>query len=259
MGGSEYWLGQQFSGLYGAFSPTLTLTKGELLSGDVITFNIGDLSEGSPGWLSQSFSLDSMDLRFEVDFNDDGLWVPVGQPRFEIIGNLPSHLRIVAPSVVRPGETVVLRVNVEDQYFNEASSGPLKLVAKLDGVEVSRARSVAGNPGRFIFPPFAAPSENRAPNYIEVSSVDGDFIGYSNPMMVRPASSPKLFWGEMHGHEGYTDGNGTPDWYLSYAKDVAFLDYASLTGHDNMLSELHFRDVFRATREYNKPDEAFGE
>lgn len=256
--GPQRWYGQQFTSLYGAFTPTLTLTKGRIEPGETITFHIGDKSGGAPGWLTQSFSLDSMDLKFEADFENDGLWVPIAQPRFRVIGNEPHHLRIVAPSVVRPGEPVSLRVNVEDQYFNEASSGPIELIASIDGREVGRSKPVGGNPGRFLFPAFDAPVDARdAPYYLDVVSIDDRFSGQSNPMMVRAAPAPKLFWGEMHGHEAYTDGNGTPDWYLSYAKDVAFLDYASLTGHDVMLSELHFRDIFRATREFNDPEDGF--
>ncbi len=256
--GREHWFGQQFTSLFGAYTPSLTMKGGRLEPGDTIRFHIGDTKGGSPGWLTQSFTNDAMDLRFEVDFEGDGLWVPVAQPRFQVIGSEPDHLRVIAPSVVRPGEAVALRLNVEDQYFNEASSGPAELIAMLDGVEVARAKPVEGNPGKFLFPTFKAPSAPRqAPYYIDVVSVDDVYKGRSNPMMVRDESTPKLYWGELHGHEAYTDANGTPDWYMSYAKDVAFLDFASLTGHDAMLSEVHFRDILRATRQYHAPEQGF--
>lgn len=253
--GPEYWLGQQFSSLFGAYTPSLTVTSGRLEPGDTMRITLGDTSGGSPGWLAQSFSLDAMDLRFEVDFEGDGLWVPVAQPRFRVTGTDAHHLRVVAPSVARPGESIELRVNVEDRYFNEAVRGPGELVAYLDDREVSRARSVADVPGRFVFPAIEAPPSD-APLYFTVRDTEGRLEGRSNPVVIR-ASGPKLYWGETHGHEGYTDGNGTPDWYLGYARDVAFLDFASLTGHDLMLSELHFRDVLRATREFNDPARGF--
>lgn len=256
--GPEYWFGQQFSSLMGAYTRSVSLIEGSLQPGDTITMTIGDRSQGSPGWLAQSFTLDSMDFRVEVDFDGKGLWVPVAQPRFEVVGGTPSHLRVIAPSVIYPGEKLQLRVNVEDQYFNEASSGPAKLIAYLDGKAVAETGPVDGVPGRFIFPPVSvSDSVREEPVYLQVRCEDGRLMATSNPVMVRPPGSQRLYWGEMHGHEGYTDGNGTTDWYMDYARNVAFLDFATLTGHDLMLSELHFRDVLRATRENNDPEGGF--
>jgi hypothetical protein len=256
--GPEYWFGQQFSSLFGAWTRSISVVDGSLESGDKLTITIGDTSGGSPGWLAQSFTNDAMDFRIEVDFDGSGLWVPVAQPRFQVVGSAPHHLRVIAPTVVHPGEPLRLRVNVEDEFFNEASRGPDELVASLDGRELARARPETGHPGRFLFPPITAPAEAREePLYIEVSSADGGLSGTSNPVMVLPPTAARVYWGELHGHEGYTDGNGTPEWYLGYARDVAFLDFASLTGHDVMLSELHFRDVLRVTREFNDPDSGF--
>lgn len=256
--GPEYWFGQQFSALGGAWTRSVAVLDGTLEPGDTVTLTIGDRSAGSPGWLVQSSTIDTMDLRLEVDFEGDGVFVPVAQPRFRVVGAEPHHLRVVAPSVVRPGESVALRVNVEDRYFNEAATGPDELIAFLDGTEVARAAPLDGVPGRFHFPSLPVPADTgRAPLYYEVRDGAATLLGVSNPVVVRPAGEPRLFWGETHGHEGYTDGNGTPEWYLGYARDVAFLDFAALTGHDLMLSELHFRDVLRVTREFNDPARGF--
>ena len=62
----------------------------------------------------------------------------------------------------------------------------------------------------------------------------------------------QVYWGELHGHEGYTDGSGSAEWFLRYARDVAMLDFAALTGHDLMMSEVFQRDVQRATRKYHE-------
>jgi hypothetical protein len=256
--GPAFWFGQMFTALRGAYTRSVSVIEGSLEPGDTVTLTIGDRSQGSPGWLAQSFTIDSMDFRFEVDFDGDGLWVPVAQPRFEVIGTTHNHLRVIAPSVVYPGEALQLRVNVEDAYFNEASSGPDKLIVYLDGEVAAETGPVEGIPGRFLFPPIVvSESVREEPVYLEVRSEDGRLAATSNPVMVRPAGTQKLYWGEMHGHEGYTDGNGTPDWYMDYARNVAFLDFATLTGHDLMLSELHFRDVLRATREHNDPAGGF--
>jgi hypothetical protein len=44
---------------------------------------------------------------------------------------------------------------------------------------------------------------------------------------------PRVFWGDLHGHSGLSDGTGIPDDYFRYARDVAHLDIAALTDHDH--------------------------
>ncbi len=254
---SRVWFGNAFTGLSGGNRPMIVLKEGRLEPGDVISFTFGDRSEGSPGWMIQSFTNDAMDLRFETDFNGDGAFVAIGQPRFRVYGNHASHVRAVAPSVVRPGEAFTVRASVEDHYFNRAAIETPRVLELWQGENrLARTRAKRGDPATFIFDDVTPQATEGEPLWLEVRSTDGTIRGMTNPIVPK-AEGPRLYWGELHGHEGYTDANGSPEWYMQYAKDVAFLDFASLTGHDLMLSEVHYRHNELATQVFNVPDEGF--
>ncbi len=42
----------------------------------------------------------------------------------------------------------------------------------------------------------------------------------------------RVYWGDVHGHTDFSDGNVTIDEYLTYARDVARLDFVIVTDHD---------------------------
>jgi hypothetical protein len=42
----------------------------------------------------------------------------------------------------------------------------------------------------------------------------------------------RLYWGDVHTHTNLSDGKGTPEQILTYARDVAHLDFVILSDHD---------------------------
>jgi len=60
----------------------------------------------------------------------------------------------------------------------------------------------------------------------------GGIEGAANPLVVS-ATLPRVYWGDLHGHSGLSDGTGTPEDYYLYARDIAALDVAVLTDHDH--------------------------
>ncbi len=255
--GSRIWLGGAFTGLSGGNRPMITVSEGRLEPGDRVRFVLGETSGGSPGWLVQSFTNDAMDLRFEIDFNGDGVFVPVAQPRFQVDGKTASHIRVVAPSVIRPGEPFTVRASVEDEYFNRAALGVPKSLLLWNGPDIiKRSGPIRGDRAVFHFEDVVVDTDPDKPLYLRVTDTTGGYSGTSNPVVTR-TTGPRLYWGELHGHEGYTDANGTPEWYLNFAKNVAFLDFASLTGHDIMLSEVHFRHNFLVSDAFDVPQDGF--
>jgi len=239
----------------GAPRPIVTLIEGELMAGDTVTFVLGDTTGGGPGLLLQNATTDAFNLRFEIDPEDAGRsWIPIAEPRFDVRGTTPSHIRVVAPTTVRPGESFSVRASVEDKYFNRAIDGPIELTLLLDGKRVGTTRHIASDPAVFHFEGIKLPRGRKGPVVYEVRDDSGALRGRSNPVNAIGPDDPHVYWGDLHSHEGYTDGTGTAEWVMNYAKNVAFLDFFSLTGHDLMMSELHQRDVQRATEKYHTPN-----
>ncbi len=51
--------------------------------------------------------------------------------------------------------------------------------------------------------------------------------------VVRPAVAQyNVYWGDMHGHTGISDGKGSLDDYFTHARDVAKLDFVVVSDHD---------------------------
>ncbi len=60
----------------------------------------------------------------------------------------------------------------------------------------------------------------------------GEVLAESNPLLVE-AKVARVRWGDFHGHSNLSDGTGTPDEFLRYARDDAGLDAVALTDHDH--------------------------
>ncbi len=253
--GMEYW-NAVWGNLYppGLARPTVTVVGGALEEGDTITLVIGDRSGGSPGLLLQTAAIDVMPLRVELSLSGTPFeYLPVGEPHFSIHGTEPHHLRLVGPTTVRPGERFTVRAAVEDVHFNRAVGGPDRLLLFNGDEQIAEARPVEGNPAIFHFEELLLPEGAAEPLYLRVSDPEGTMQAISNPIVPISPDEPKLYWGQLHGHEAYTDGSGTAEWYMRYARDVGFLDFAALSAHDTMISEFHLRDVLRATEKYHEP------
>jgi hypothetical protein len=252
--GMEYW-NAVWGSLYppGLARPTVTVVEGTLTEGDTITFVLGDRAQGSPGLLVRSTAIDVQPIR--VELSPTGLpfeYVPIAEPRFRVGGGPPHHIRVVAPTTVREGDAFTVRAAVEDLYANRAEGGPDTLILMHSDDELARARAVAGDPAIFHFSGVGFPDRHEGPLVLSARDAAGSLHGSSNPVVQVSSDEPLIYWGQVHGHENYTDGSGTAEWYMRYARDVGFLDFASLSSHDIMISELHLRDVLRATAKYHQ-------
>jgi len=254
--GYRAWYGNNFTGLSGGHTPHVIIKRGNLEKGDRLEFVFGDRSGGGPGWMIQSMSGEA-ELRIEVDFRADGVFVPIGQPRFMVVGNDADHIRVVAPTVAHAGDRFLVKASVEDRFYNRAGNPPESLVLWRDDAKIAEAGPVDNDPATFHFENISLPKDQQAPAYFRVTAPDPSLYGESNPVIPTPDDQPYVYWGELHGHGGYTDANCSPQWYMNYAKNVAFLDFASHTDHDIFLSEVHFRDIFRVNEAFHSPEEGF--
>jgi len=50
-----------------------------------------------------------------------------------------------------------------------------------------------------------------------------------------PVPSVDVYFGDLHSHTSYSDGQGTPEEAYEYARDVAKLDFLAITDHDHLM------------------------
>ncbi len=66
----------------------------------------------------------------------------------------------------------------------------------------------------------------------QTDPVESNFVEIRNEILhVYQERNLKIFWGDLHGHTGFSDGYGLPDEYFSTARYKNDLDFAAITDH----------------------------
>ncbi len=229
--------------------PSLRVTSGALKQGDKVTITIGDTARGGPGYRPPTREAEEFPLMVGADFTGDGTIIPASRIAPPVFGDAAMFINAVAPSVVAVNEAFAVRLRVEDQYWNPAKFEGGKFNVRLNGKPVGEI-NVAANKYTGQLDGVKIPLEGGYK--FEVVSADGRLAGKSNPVLVERNPQQRIYWGELHGHSGWEEGVGTVPHYYEYARDVAFLDFASLTGHDSFLSQKGWDEIRRETEKANR-------
>jgi len=201
----------------------------ELREGEQVRIHYG---AGPAGATVDRFADAEARLWIAVDGDGDGMRrVLPDSPRVEVHAGPPAQLRVLLPGVVRPGETVPVRVSVLDR---EGSRG----VAYAGEITLEGAAPVLELPDRVTLAPGAGgvalvEGLAREPGVARITARTAEGLeAESNPLLVS-AEGPRILWGDLHGHSSLSDGTGSPEDYYRYARDVAGLDVSALTDHDH--------------------------
>ncbi len=239
----------------------ITVEHGTLQAGDTIEVVFGDTTGGSPGFRAQTYEEGAFHLFITVDAEGDGLFREMpSPPSFPVVGGAPTRVALIAPAVVRPGETFSVLARLEDDFHNLATRGYGETLAL-------RGEGITGLPDRLTWP-----EADRALHWIHGLQCDEEGVFYcfaedgvsgvngnSTPIKCA-ATGPRLFWGDIHGHSRLMDGSGTPDENFTYARDVARLDFFSLSDHvdlDDAMCERSNPEQWQCfvdgTKKYHEP------
>ena len=229
--------------------PALRVTSGALKQGDKVIITLGDTSRGSPGYRPPTRDAEEFPLSVVVDFTGDGTMIPAARVAPPVFGDAAMFINAVVPSVVAVNEAFSVRLRVEDQYWNPAKFGGGKFNVRLNGKPVGEI-NVAANKYTGQLDGVKIPLEGGYK--FDVTSADGRLSGKSNPVLVERNPQQRIYWGELHGHSGWEEGVGTVPRYYEFARDVAYLDFASLTGHDLFLSQKGWDEIRRETEKANR-------
>ncbi|MCP5110335.1 MAG: DUF3604 domain-containing protein, partial [bacterium] len=228
----------------------LRLSGATLREGDTITITFGDTSGGGPGLKLQDSSNDQVILHTLLDLEGKGVLLTPKWPSFEVLGREEvRYVNAVAPSVVEPDETFTLAVRAEDRSKNLSSAVTPALEVRLNGepfrqipqgspalVEIDDVR--IGKPGVYRF---------------TVRTKDGSLHRTSNPLRVESDPVTRVFWGETHGHTAFAEGQGSPDGYYKFGRDVARLDFLSLSEHDIWMDDREWKTLQEMVEKYRVP------
>jgi hypothetical protein len=168
---------------------------------------------------------------FSVDGDGDGVrGLLVDSPTVDVGPGPPAGLILTVPSVVRPGESLRLNVAAVDAVGDGWAPAEGEVALSLTGPAEAPAR-------------VSLTRRDRGRASVAMRAIDegtvrvearepGGITGAANPL-VASKTLPRVYWGDLHGHSGLSDGTGTPEDYFRYARDVAALDVAALTDHDH--------------------------
>ncbi|MBT8145239.1 MAG: DUF3604 domain-containing protein, partial [Gammaproteobacteria bacterium] len=241
------------SGPHGGFrapQPAIAfrLVEGELDRGSSVTITYGDQRQGGPGLRMPTFESVRMPLPLYVDLDGSGEWRSLPITPFITTGGAASGVHAFGPSVVQPGESFELSVRAEDRYFNRAiGSFPAFEILVNDQV-------VATIPaGEDAINVLNLSLEETGPHWVSVRSIDGSITGTGNPILVEENPQYRIYWGDTHGHSGYSEGIGTVDHFMRFARDDARLDFVTHSEHDVWLDAGEWELIRSATAQYDEP------
>lgn len=241
------------SGPHGGFrapEPAIVfrLVSGELDRGSSVTITYGDQGQGGPGIRMPTFESVRMPLPLYVDLDGSGEWKSLPITPFVTSGGEVSGVHAFGPSVVEPGESFELSVRAEDQYFNRAT-GSIPAFEVLINDEVV-ATTPAGDQAITVLNLML---DQEGPHWVSVRTLDGSVTGSGNPILVEEDPQYRIFWGDTHGHSGYSEGIGTVDQFMRFARDDARLDFVTHSEHDTWLDAGEWELIRRTSAQYDEP------
>ena len=204
-----------------------TLQKGEKV---VITY--GDKSRGGAGFKVQSTSTDSFKLPIYVDFTGNENFITFEYPGYEIVGGPARSVHGFLPSMVKVNEKFDLVLRTEDGSRNRATSA-------IPGYEIFLEDElvVSIEPGQSAIYEIKNLSISKEGTFrFKILSSEGNAV-FSDPIWVKSNLPSQIFWGDLHGHCEFADGQGTPDGFFKFGRDDAQLDFLCLSEHDVFLDD----------------------
>ena len=226
------------------------LTGAQLEKGDTVTITFGDRSGGGPGLRLQNWSNDRFVFKTFLDLEGRGWLLSPAWPSLEVVGEEEVRfLNAIAPSIVQPDESFTLSVRAEDRYKN-LSSGPMPAADVLLNGEPFYGISGGGPAMHHIE---GVTLDTPGVYRFEVRSAAGAIAGTSNPVRVEEGPSRRIYWGELHGHTGFAEGQGSPDGYFRFGRDVARLDFLSLSEHDIWMDDFEWQALREMVEKYREP------
>ncbi|MFC1583785.1 CehA/McbA family metallohydrolase [Candidatus Neomarinimicrobiota bacterium] len=201
--------------------------------GDTIRITYGDTTQSSAG--SAASNVFAREYPFPIMVRKTvagGYHSVTPDPCVRVVARTAKQFHIVAPSTLSQGEIAAVKLVALDEYNNRDKlyRGTLLLSCGDDsecGIEGLQQFAVEDS-GRLVVEFLSSPGQHQI---VAVDSTGNEYWG--NPFIVTDSVPEyRLFWADLHNHTDLSDGNGTLEEALSFAKEVANLDVVAITDHD---------------------------
>jgi len=167
-------------------------------------------------------------VSIKVDWEGRGRFYRVWPPLvISVIPDEPVRLVGVVPSVVRKGEKFSVGVRWEDVNRNicEGIKGEFRVYLK----ENLLKRQILKTPGKIE--DIAIEEEGDFSLKITGHLKEKEVETYTNPIKVLRKPTYRIYWGDCHCHTGWSDGIGSIEENILFAKFQSFLDVFGFTEH----------------------------
>lgn len=244
------------SGMFGGFTGAadalfFRVSGARLEPGDVVTLTVGDRSQGGPGFRVQTFGNDGLRIPVFLAFSDGAPLISLPDIAYSIEGGPVAKVKGFAPSIAGVGEPVTVSVRGEDVYRNRATGPQPGYIVYDNGREHSRIP--AGREAIRLLRDirFTEPGVHR----LTFRSEDGRITGEANPILVREQKGQGVYWGETHAHSAFAEGQGTINFFYTFGRDDARLDFLGMSEHDLWMDDWEWEELRKAAVRYDKPGE----
>ncbi len=226
---------------------TVTITKKPLVRGDTITISYLKKSPKiTPAYRK--------DMVIATDVDGDGEFAYIKDfPKLSIRSGPQDKIYAIAPTTQQTGIQFHLKVAILDKSYNPVTdyTGTIEFTSSDDKAKL---------PGSYIFSAGDGgvkkfPITMNTPGYHTITVSDKTLYATSNRIECKTADiGERIWWGDIHSHSEISPdgiGNGV----FKYARDVACLDFYSLTDHYPRINKKGWDYTKQKTIEFNKPGE----
>lgn len=229
------------------------VVDGSIDPGEEITITLGAKEGVNKGHQAQSFVEESFLLEVWVDPIRTGEFVKVPDDlTFDFVSGDVQSLAAVVPSTVTPGEDVTVSVRGTDYWGNTAAGYANELTIERVGGDGDREQiatvEVEGGTGQT-----SVSVETTGVHRFRVRDDAEQLTATSNPAVCQEAWDHQTYWGDIHGQSGETVGTGTIQSYFEYARDDAFVDFASHAGNDFQITDEFWSEIRETIRQFHEP------
>ena len=228
------------------------ISDGFLSRGDKITITFGDTLAGSPGMQLQTFCETAFEFKVLVDVYATGHFVPLPEtPAISIVPGPELYWQAIAPTLRNTGAPFSLGIRADDEWGNPSNRAAEDLFfeSNLPIENLPDQITFPRGQKRVIIENLIAPKEGIY--RIHLYNGRHEHLADANPIVIQPGVQ-KSYWGDLHGQTGETIGINTAREYLTFARDLAFLDVTSHQGNDFQINNAFWEHLNQLTAQFNE-------